>query len=151
MVRTILFSVVVVVCFSCSVGKNAIGEIGIRQFAGYTYKKAIPAMGNLEYRVIEEAAEFEKLFSGDAIGISNPDFRGQMVIAIVKGVDNSNTSILYHKAEVKGKTMRVVFDVDNSRKYVDETNTVLAIVPRVTGLTSIDFYKGNQLVATVTR
>ena len=151
MLRTILFSIVAIACFSCSVGKNTIGEIGIRQFAGYTFKKAIPAMDHLDYKVIDNADEFEKLFSGEAIGVANPDFRGQMVLAIVKGVDNRKAGIRFIKAEVTGKTMKVHFEVVENNSSVNSDNTAMATVPRVASLDKIHFYKGNELMATIGR
>jgi hypothetical protein len=151
MLRTILFSVIILLCFSCSVGKNTIGEVGIRQFAGYTFKKAIPAMDHLDYKVIDNADEFERSFYGDAIGAANPDFRGQMVLAIIKGVDHRKAGINFIKAEVNGKTMKVQFEVVENSNSTNSDNTIMATVPRVTGLTKIDFYKGNELMATISR
>ncbi|HEX2629600.1 MAG TPA: hypothetical protein VHM26_11320 [Chitinophagaceae bacterium] len=151
MLRTIIFSAIAIACFSCSVGKNTIGEIGIRQFAGYTFKKAIPAMDHLDYKVIDNADDFEKLFYGDAVGVANPDFRGQMVVAIVKGVDHKKAGINFIKAEVNGKTMKVLFEVVEQAGPDNSDNTIMATVPRVVGLTKVDFYKGNELMASISR
>lgn len=151
MLRAIFFSVIVFTCFSCSVGKNVIGEIGLRQFEGYTFKKAIPAMDHLDYKVMDNADEFEKFFSGNATGVANPDFRAQMVLAIIKGVDHKNAGINFIRAEVNGKTMKVQFEVVENSRSINSDNTVMATVPRVAGLTRIDFYKGNELMATISR
>lgn len=151
MLRTIIFLIIAIACFSCSVGKNSIGEIGIRQFTGYTFKKAIPAMDHLDYKVIDNADEFDKLFSGEAIGVANPDFRGQMVVAIIKGVDHKKAGINFIKAEVDGKTMKVLFEVVEQSVPGNSDNTIMATVPRVAGLTKVHFYKGNELMATISR
>jgi hypothetical protein len=99
--------------------------------------------------VIDNADDFEKFFFGEAIGVANPDFRGQMVIAIIKGVD-TNAGISFIKAEVNGNTMKVQFDMTGSTTSAND-HVVMATVPRVAGLSKIDFYKGNDRMATISR
>lgn len=106
-------------------------------------------MDNLEYKVIDNPDEFHKLFTGDAIGMANPNFRGQMVIAIIKGVDKVNAAYNFTKAEVNGKTMRIFFTDSPTPNGIDN-RIALATVPRVAGLTQFDFYKGDALMASVT-
>jgi hypothetical protein len=128
--------------FSCSSMQTSTpSAIGILPLGQYNYS-TVSSPADTLYKVIRTAEEFRASFAQTTAEARQPDFSGQMVIAIIVN-EAAGNPLQFEKAETVGTTVNV-YARSCEGPDCNRGQAVLATIPRVGNARNVRFFVNGE-------
>jgi hypothetical protein len=148
------FAVMLIICGCTGSKQVAASKIGLVKLDHYFTKNTVVFPGDVNYRVITRAEDFENIFGVAQTmdsKVIRPDFSSQTVVAILLPPTNKETFMHFEKAEIAGEEINIYYNITNRGKELSYTISpnALATIPRVADAKQVNFHTGGMKVKTL--
>lgn len=139
---------------ACSITQPIPSSVAIVPLDNYFIKNTSQLIEDVNYRAFTSPTTFYNTF-GVAKTMENevrqPNFDGQIVVAVAMKPTNRNVVIRFTKAEINGRHLNVFYTVTESSAILTYTQTPMAVatVPKGLDVKDVQFYVKENKVATI--
>jgi hypothetical protein len=139
---------------ACRITQPIPSSVAIVPLNNYFIKNTPALLEDVNYMAFTSPTAFYNMF-GIAKTMENevrqPNFDGQIVVAIAMKPTNRNVTIRFSKAEINGRHLNAFYTVTESNTPLSYTQTPLAVatVPKGLDVKEIQFYLKENKVAIV--
>lgn len=133
-----------------SIRTSAPSRVGIMPLTSYILKGSVPS-GDTVYQVYTDEANFIAAFATTDENARQPDFSGQIVVAIVLKDTTAPSALQLERAEIAGSTMSIyAVSCSSGASGCISGPVVMATTPRSGNVKNVQFVVNNNSRYTVT-